>query len=370
MDLPLVGVPLAVGPYDRDGLEIDVLHVPLGPVLPYGRPGSLLRCALDGDVVTEATSSCSRSGRSSATAASALPFRDAAAACDNGAARLLAVAGWYDAAAAARRVRDLDLIDPADGARAQLDRLRSRVAGSWSLRWLLRGLGVIDDAALGRTVCLPRRAATCSPALVAMLDRAQAGARGTTRAAAHRSKRALAALPQIVSGRAPRGQAGRREPRPGHRRHRPQRITPVSDVPHRAGGVGTRGALLLAVTRPRRRRARPRPGGPVLPAGPVRGTPRRPLAEVARMLRQPRRTTVAADVPLWRTGGAGLLVAALLMVVVVSRPRQGRQSSRGLLGEGFVVISICPEALSSARRDTPDSTMIFLMRGTGDVSDP
>jgi NADH-quinone oxidoreductase subunit H len=42
-----------------------------------------------------------------------------------------------------------------------------------------------------------------------------------------------------------------------------------------------------------------------------------PLAEAARLLRQRRRTTVAADLPLWRTGGAGLLVAALLMVVVV-----------------------------------------------------
>jgi len=34
------------------------------------------------------------------------------------------------------------------------------------------------------------------------------------------------------------------------------------------------------------------------------------------------------------------------------------------------VISICPEALSYARRDTPGATMIFLMRGTGDVNDP
>jgi NADH-quinone oxidoreductase subunit H len=42
-----------------------------------------------------------------------------------------------------------------------------------------------------------------------------------------------------------------------------------------------------------------------------------PLAEAARLLRQRRRTTPAADVPLWRTGGAGLLIAALLMVVVV-----------------------------------------------------
>ena len=54
------------------------------------------------------------------------------------------------------------------------------------------------------------------------------------------------------------------------------------------------------------------------PAGQAaRGPRRRPLAETARLLRQRRRTTVAADVPLWRTGGAGLLVAALLMVVVV-----------------------------------------------------
>jgi NADH-quinone oxidoreductase subunit H len=43
----------------------------------------------------------------------------------------------------------------------------------------------------------------------------------------------------------------------------------------------------------------------------------RPLHETARLLRQRRRTTVAADNLLWRTGGAGLLVTALLMVTVV-----------------------------------------------------
>lgn len=43
----------------------------------------------------------------------------------------------------------------------------------------------------------------------------------------------------------------------------------------------------------------------------------RPLVEAARLMRQRRRTTVEADRPLWRIGGAGLLVAALLMVVVV-----------------------------------------------------
>lgn len=51
--------------------------------------------------------------------------------------------------------------------------------------------------------------------------------------------------------------------------------------------------------------------------GGARAGARMPLAETARLMRQRRRTTVAADGPLWRTGGGGLLVVALLMVVVV-----------------------------------------------------
>ncbi len=42
-----------------------------------------------------------------------------------------------------------------------------------------------------------------------------------------------------------------------------------------------------------------------------------PLQETTRLLRQRRRVTVAADRLLWRVGGAGLLVVALLMVTVV-----------------------------------------------------
>jgi NADH-quinone oxidoreductase subunit H len=42
-----------------------------------------------------------------------------------------------------------------------------------------------------------------------------------------------------------------------------------------------------------------------------------PWAETARLLRQRRRTTVAADRLLWRTAGAGLLVTALLKATVV-----------------------------------------------------
>lgn len=52
------------------------------------------------------------------------------------------------------------------------------------------------------------------------------------------------------------------------------------------------------------------------------GTPsalgvRASVGEVARLLRQRRRTLVSADRPLWRFGGGGLLVVALLMVAVV-----------------------------------------------------
>ncbi|KPN49456.1 NADH dehydrogenase, partial [Mycobacterium intracellulare subsp. chimaera] len=42
-----------------------------------------------------------------------------------------------------------------------------------------------------------------------------------------------------------------------------------------------------------------------------------PLWEAARLMRQRRRTTVAADTLLWRVGAAGLIVVALLMVTVV-----------------------------------------------------
>jgi NADH-quinone oxidoreductase subunit H len=52
-------------------------------------------------------------------------------------------------------------------------------------------------------------------------------------------------------------------------------------------------------------------------AGGRSGGVARPLGEVARLMRQRRRTTVEADSLLWRIGGAGLLVTAALMVTVV-----------------------------------------------------
>lgn len=43
----------------------------------------------------------------------------------------------------------------------------------------------------------------------------------------------------------------------------------------------------------------------------------RPIGEIARLMRQRRRVTVAADTLLWRIGGAGLLVMALMIITVV-----------------------------------------------------
>lgn len=42
-----------------------------------------------------------------------------------------------------------------------------------------------------------------------------------------------------------------------------------------------------------------------------------PVARTARLMRQRRRTTVAADTLLWRIGGAGMLVGAFLMIAVI-----------------------------------------------------
>src|SRR5699024_3047983 len=43
-----------------------------------------------------------------------------------------------------------------------------------------------------------------------------------------------------------------------------------------------------------------------------------PLSDTARLLRQRRRKTVAADTLLWRGGGAGMFIGAFLMVAVIS----------------------------------------------------
>lgn len=140
MDMAPEGIPLATGGQDRDGLEMDVLHLPWGPVLPFWPAGLVLRCALQGDVVVEAGASviddAHHHGPGEGHPAQA-PW--AAVRCDNAMA-LLALAGAEDVAVRARRARDALLDGNGDAARDAVTRLHRAVRRSRLLRWSLRGV--------------------------------------------------------------------------------------------------------------------------------------------------------------------------------------------------------------------------------------
>ena len=147
MDMPMPGgVPLAGGADDDqlpdpDGLDLDVLHVPLGPVLPWWPAGLLLHMTLQGDLVVAA--------RAEVLEPAGEPPADVAvhgtpAGRWDAVAALLALAGDADGAAAAARLRDA-LLAGADAA-AEEARLGRRVRRSRLLRWSLRGVGELDGA--------------------------------------------------------------------------------------------------------------------------------------------------------------------------------------------------------------------------------
>ncbi|WP_194074721.1 hypothetical protein [Streptomyces barkulensis] len=148
------GLMMADRAEDRDGLKLDVLHVPLGPVLPGWPAGLVVDTVLQGDVVQRA------GGR-------ALPFagpggppfwqadgdhpvppgaRTAACHLDS-LGRLLTLAEWEDAAAGARRLRDRLLAgEPAEAVRTDFGPWRRRVERSRTLRWATDGIGVLTPA--------------------------------------------------------------------------------------------------------------------------------------------------------------------------------------------------------------------------------
>ena len=162
MDMP-GGLPMADRGADRDGLRLDQLHVPLGPVLPDWPAGLVVRVTLQGDVVQHAEVQALSGGGGGSFWSE--PWRRAAAgeqvttgeaarrrvAADlDSLGRLLAVAGWDDAATVARRLRDDALAGvPGLSLRPAACRFAGRVARSRTLAWLTRGLGVLmpDEAA-------------------------------------------------------------------------------------------------------------------------------------------------------------------------------------------------------------------------------
>ena len=141
MDMPTPGgIPLAGGADDRDGLEMDVLHLPLGPVLPVWPAGLLLRCTVAGDVVIEAEAEVLEPG-GAAPADEFLVHGSSPDRLDR-AARLLTLTGWGAAATAAARLRDELLLAPEPKALLpQLDRLARRVGRSRLLHWSVSGRG-------------------------------------------------------------------------------------------------------------------------------------------------------------------------------------------------------------------------------------
>lgn len=142
---------------DRDGLKLDRLHIPLGPILPDWPTGLVIHTLMQGDVIQQAHVSTahghgtpywhgpwlSPAGATTGEAAS----RTAAAHLDS-LTRLLGVAGWPGAAREAARLRDKTLA----GAPVQepYNRFAARVGRSRILAWMLRDIGVIDDHEHGR----------------------------------------------------------------------------------------------------------------------------------------------------------------------------------------------------------------------------
>lgn len=140
-DMAPAGIPLAEGAEDRDGLEMDVLHVRLGPILPRWPGGFVLRCELHGDVIAGAEAVSLDAGHySAATGGKASAARQ----CDH-ILDVLDLAGWPGAAERARGARDALLADtdPAETT-ALLDDLELAVRGSHVLRWSLRGLATLS----------------------------------------------------------------------------------------------------------------------------------------------------------------------------------------------------------------------------------
>jgi hypothetical protein len=156
------GLPMAEQGADRDGLTLDRLHVPLGPLLAHWPAGLTARLTLQGDVIQDVAISTA-----SADGTCGIPFwsepwllalageeirageaaRRRAAAHLDSLSRLLAVAGWPAAATIARRLRD-DLLAGAAGAqiRPLARRFAKRVSRSRTLHALTRGMGELSAA--------------------------------------------------------------------------------------------------------------------------------------------------------------------------------------------------------------------------------
>ena len=173
MEMAPGGIALAEGGEDRDGLEMDVLNVRLGPLLPHWSAGLVLRCALQGDVIAEVQAEILDARTQERDAGPTIGLAAGPARTVDNTVSLLALAGWEDAAAEARRVRDALLEDGDRGAFAvKLDRLRAKVTRSRVLRWSLRGIRPLGREELERHGLPPHLGGDTYDRLLGMLERA------------------------------------------------------------------------------------------------------------------------------------------------------------------------------------------------------
>jgi hypothetical protein len=161
MDMP-GGLSMARQGPDRDGLELDRLHLTLGPLLSDWPAGLVVRVVIQGDVLQQVETETTGPGLPGgswwnepwrqAAAGDVVPVSVAArrrlGAHLDSLGRFLAVAGWVDAASTARRLRDDTLSGaPAEVMRRPLMRFAKKLTRSSVLRWSTRAMGSLPDDA-------------------------------------------------------------------------------------------------------------------------------------------------------------------------------------------------------------------------------
>ena len=184
------GIALAEGAEDRDGLEMDELHLPLGPVLTHWPAGVVLRLALHGDVVSGAEVERLDAAHPPAEPDDG-PTR--AARLLDAASSVLTLAGLPAEAARAARLRErcLTSVTGADGPiPLAIDDLATRLGRHRVLRWMLRDLAIAGQD--GRRDELHDH-------VVGLLERARAAVTEGSGTASRRGP-SLEALPDLVRG--------------------------------------------------------------------------------------------------------------------------------------------------------------------------
>ncbi len=170
MEMAPGGIALAEGGEDRDGLEMDVLNLPLGPVLPYWPGGLVVRCRLQGDVIVEASGELLDADASAAAASDVTAAEQAAKSIDN-LVSLLALAGWEDPAAEARNLRDEVLEHGSEAVTERFKQWQRRIRRSRLLAFALRDLSVLHAKDLDRDGMPSRLAGDSHDRVLTMLDR-------------------------------------------------------------------------------------------------------------------------------------------------------------------------------------------------------